>query len=139
MKIKIIKKSHTKYSGKKLKSRIKHSVSNHMKKRHSKKSKSSGGGKIFGKKIPVIGGLINNPTVSKVAKAAGTVAIVGAAVQLVNNPQLNSIWGNQLVRSGVAYASGDFIGAAGTYVLENPQLLNRVSSGVSQQSMVGYA
>lgn len=125
-------------SKKKFKSKVQHHTTNHMTKKHKGKShKSSGFGSKL--KIPVIGKYINNPTVQKVAKAAGTVAIVGAVVQLANIPQVNSIWNNQIVRSAVAYTAGDFIGAAGTYALENPSLLNMGRGSTPSQSMAGYA
>lgn len=134
-------KSHTRHkvsSVKRFKSKIKHNSS--MTKHRSHKShKKSGFGKISGFKIPVIGGLLKNDMVKKVALASGTVAIVGAGVQLLNQPSINKIWSNQIVRSAVAFSTGDVIGAVGTYALENPNLFNRMSSGSNQMSMAGFA
>lgn len=116
-----------------------HSINNMTKKKNkSHKSKGAFGSKL---KIPVIGKIVNNPTFQKVAKASGTVAIAGAIVQLANVPQVNQLWSNQVVRSAVAYSSGDVVGAIGTYVLENPSLLNlgRMNSSNQMSSMVGYA
>lgn len=140
MKITIKKfKSHTKRGMKKLKSRVKHhSIKNMAKRKHGKSKKSFGG--IKGFKIPIVSKAVQNPLIQKAIKGAGLVALAGGVVQLVNQPQINSLWSNQIVRSITAYAGGDIVGAGTAYVLENPQLLNRVqgsSSGLASQA--GFA
>lgn len=115
-----------------------HKVNNMSKKHRKSKSKKSGFGSKL--KIPIIGKVTNNPTFRKVAIASGSVAIAGALVQLANIPQVNALWNNQVVRSAVAYSTGDITGAIGTYVLENPNLLNLGRSSTQTQiSQAGFA
>lgn len=138
MKLQVVKSKITKRLNKS-KSKIK--GKNLKQKSKSKSQGSKGGlfsGKVLGFKIPVVDKVIKNKTFQKVVVGAGTVATVGALVQLVNNDQINKIWNRKEVRIVSAAATGDIVGAGAVLALEDPKILNSIRGvGQTQQGNSG--
>jgi|APSaa5957512535_1039671.scaffolds.fasta_scaffold06084_6 hypothetical protein len=127
------------------KSRNKTSSKNLTKKKSSKStvSRLTGGanfdGKIFGFKVPVLSQALKNKFVQSAVIGAGTVATVGAVVQLVNNDKINQIWNKKEVRAGTALAAGDVISAGTVLALESPDILNKLRGTQTQGNSQGLS
>ena len=114
-------------------------------KRRGKSSGSSSGifsGKILGNKLPIVEKVVKNKTFQKAVVGAGIVTIVGAGVNLLNQPAVSNIWNKQVVRLGTALAVGDIAGAATVFALENPQViggLRNTGQAAQQQGLIQQA
>ena len=110
-------------------------------KRSSGRSSGAFSGKILGLKIPIIGDALRNPTVQKVIAGAGIVSIVTSVALLLNNPTVNRVIGNPIVKVGLAASAGDVVGGVTQIVQQGGvgQLRGIVNGRRAQPSLVSVA